>query len=226
MAEDTSVGGVTWHSSGEDEGPDVGVSVMLENSVRLYCGEISRDLFERTGASEHFDSDLGWFFVRYRAGDDVQVLGKCADLHEGREFMEEIAALAERAHEAMTKPEVLAAKPTPEPEAPAVELPSGDYAIAECLGHRTLIGRVAEIERFGIKMLQIEPLYKGALLPPVFVGGGSLYAFTPCTKEVALKRCPKSPYEIPASLRATMPDEGVPLLSSNRFEEEDEGMQF
>ena len=34
----------------------------------------------------------------------------------------------------------------------ATDMPPGDYAIVEALGHRTLIGRVCEIERFGTKM--------------------------------------------------------------------------
>lgn len=41
----------------------------------------------------------------------------------------------------------------------ATDMPPGDYAIVEALGHRTLIGRVTEIERFGTKMLQVEPLF-------------------------------------------------------------------
>ncbi len=84
-------------------------------------------------------------------------------------------------------------------------LPDGDYAIAECLGHRTLIGRVLEVERFGTKMLQIEPIFENVLLPPLFVGGASLYAFTPCSREVAFRRQPKERYHLPDSLRATLP---------------------
>jgi hypothetical protein len=34
--EDTSIGGVTWHSSEEDGGPDVGVSVYLGESIRQH----------------------------------------------------------------------------------------------------------------------------------------------------------------------------------------------
>ncbi|MFD2578766.1 hypothetical protein ACFSTD_09620 [Novosphingobium colocasiae] len=41
----------------------------------------------------------------------------------------------------------------------ASALPEGEYAIVEALGHRTLVGRVAEVERFGTKMLQVEPLF-------------------------------------------------------------------
>lgn len=100
------------------------------------------------------------------------------------------------------------------PETPVTpELPDGEYAIAECLGHRTLIGRCAEVERFGTKMLGIEPIFNGNLLPMIFVGGSSLYAFTPCSKETAAKRAPKSTWEIPESLRATLGPDALPAPS-------------
>ena len=89
-------------------------------------------------------------------------------------------------------------------------LPAGDYAIVECLGHRTLVGRCEEVERFGTKMLSIEPIYSGALLPAVLIGGGSLYAFTPCSAAVALERCHKTEWDLPVSLRATLPQPALP----------------
>jgi hypothetical protein len=89
-------------------------------------------------------------------------------------------------------------------------LPAGDYAIVEILGHRTLVGRVEEVERFGTKMLQIEPIYQGSLLPPVLIGGGSLYAFTTCSADVAAKRGPTEDYQLPQSLRATLPAPALP----------------
>ncbi|WP_419827689.1 hypothetical protein [Sphingomonas sp.] len=88
--------------------------------------------------------------------------------------------------------------------------PTGEYAIVECLGHRTLVGRTSEIERFGTKMLSIEPIWKDELLPPVLVGGSSLYAFTPCSAEAAFKRQAKSDYDLPLSLRATLPAPALP----------------
>lgn len=99
-------------------------------------------------------------------------------------------------------------------------LPVGDYAIVECLGHRTLIGRIAEVERFGTKMLPIEPLFKGELLPAVLVGGGSLYALTPCSAEVAARRGATEDYQLPNSLRATLPPAMLPVP-----EEDDDGSE-
>lgn len=100
----------------------------------------------------------------------------------------------------------------------ATDLPPGEYAIVEALGHRTLIGRVAEVERFGTKMLQIEPMFSDVMLDPILLGGGSIYQFTPCTAEVAFQRRPTHNFELPASVFATVPaaalpsaEEGAPL---------------
>lgn len=48
----TNRGEVTWHSSGPDEGPDVGVSVSLGLEEELWFGEISRRLFDDCGGAE------------------------------------------------------------------------------------------------------------------------------------------------------------------------------
>lgn len=67
---------------------------------------------------------------------------------------------------------------------PAAPLP-GDYAIVEVLGHRRYAGRVSEVQRFGATFLQIEPLFRDVLLPPVLIGGSSLYQFTACSVAIA-----------------------------------------
>ena len=97
-------------------------------------------------------------------------------------------------------------------------LPEGEYAIVELLGHRTLIGRVAEVERFGTKMLQIEPILAGRLLDPVLHGGGSIYAFTPCSRDVAAERAPMELWQLPPTVRAIAP----PSLLSAPAEAEEE----
>jgi hypothetical protein len=87
----------------------------------------------------------------------------------------------------------------------AAALPEGDYAIVELLGHRTLIGRVGEVERFGTKMLQIEPIFQGRLLDPVLHGGSSIYGMTPCSREVAASKAPTSSWQLPTTVAATLP---------------------
>ena len=89
-------------------------------------------------------------------------------------------------------------------------LPDGEYAIAEIMGHLTLIGRVTEVERFGTKLMSIEPILNGKLLDPVLVGGSSIYQFTPCSKERAAERAPTEEYYLPASIRAALPPTALP----------------
>lgn len=108
----------------------------------------------------------------------------------------------------------------------AADLPEGEYAIAEIMGHSTMIGRYAEVERFGTKMLQIEPVWENKLLPAVFVGGSSLYRFTPCTREVAFARQPTGRYQLPDAVRATLPPEVRPALPAPVEEEDELGDQY
>ncbi|MBR1122085.1 hypothetical protein JQ628_11215 [Bradyrhizobium lablabi] len=87
--EDTSIGGVTWHCSDEDSGPDVGISVYLGPDDRLWCGEVSRQLFDGADGQKHYRDDYGWFIVRYR-GKETILLAKCAGEEAAREFIEQI----------------------------------------------------------------------------------------------------------------------------------------
>lgn len=98
-------------------------------------------------------------------------------------------------------------------EEATVVLPDGEYAVIEVLGHRTYVGRVEEVERFGTKLLSIEPLFRGKLLPALLVSGGSIYQFTPCDKATAARRSPQREYELPASLRAVLPPDALPAPS-------------
>ena len=93
-------------------------------------------------------------------------------------------------------------------------LPDGEYAIVEVLGHRTLVGRVSEVERFGTKLLSVEPLFQGELLPAVLIGGGSLYQFTACSREVAKRRSPTQRYQLPASVQLTLLEPALPAPST------------
>ena len=92
----------------------------------------------------------------------------------------------------------------PTPISPS-DMPQGDYAIVEALGHRTLVGKVSEIERFGTKMLQVQPLFGDVMLGPILLGGGSIYQFTPCSAETAYSRRPQHSYQLPPSVLATVP---------------------
>lgn len=84
-------------------------------------------------------------------------------------------------------------------------LPAGEYAIVELFGHTKLVGKVEEIERFGTKMLAIQALFGGAMLPTVYYGGSSIYGMTPCSAEIAWAKQPRYEHSLPASLRAIVP---------------------
>jgi len=102
-AEDTTIGGVTWHCSEEDGGPDVGISLYLGPKEHIWCGEMSNTLFEELGGKEHFDSDGGWFVVHYNP--EPTLIAKCAERHEAQSFIEMIGSWAR-----LLKPFAAAAK--------------------------------------------------------------------------------------------------------------------
>jgi hypothetical protein len=72
--------------------------------------------------------------------------------------------------------------------------------------HTTLVGRIEEVQRFGTKMLAIQPLFDGELLGPVLHGGAAIYRLTLCSREIAWARQPTQGYQLPAAIRATVPE--------------------
>lgn len=104
--------------------------------------------------------------------------------------------------------------------------PPGEFGIVELFGHTTLVGRIAEVERFGTKMLAIEPLFDDALLGVVFHGGAAIYRLTPCSAEVAYKRQPRHGYQLPPAILATVPpgllDAPAKVQDVEVFEHEDQ----
>ncbi len=101
--------------------------------------------------------------------------------------------------------------------------PAGEYAIVEVLGHRTIIGRVSEVQRFGAALMAIEPIWQDALLPAVLIGGASIYQMTPCSAEVAFARQPRQHYSLPPSIRATVPEPPIAALEHHAEDDDDEG---
>jgi hypothetical protein len=103
--------------------------------------------------------------------------------------------------------------------------PPGEYGIVEMFGHDRMLGRCAEVERFGTKMLAIEPVFKDRLLPVVFVGGGALFRFTPCSADFAFQKQPKEDWMLPDCVRAQLPQGVLPAPSRSVHDahEDDEG---
>lgn len=114
---------------------------------------------------------------------------------------------------------VIEATPAPEPWK---VLPEGEYAIVELMGHATLIGRISEVERFGTKMLAMEPLFNGTLLDAVFQGGAAIYRLTPCSREVAWARQPRQPYQLPATILAIVPAAALPAPATDMVVDHDD----
>lgn len=91
-AEGTSVGEITWHSSEDGGGPDVGISLYLGPNDCLYAGEISSDLFRQCGGEEFYPSDGGWFLVRF--AEETSIIASIGDQFSGRDFLEQLAQWA------------------------------------------------------------------------------------------------------------------------------------
>lgn len=66
------------------------------------------------------------------------------------------------------------------------DVPAEEWARVEVFGHRSHVGRVSEVERFGAKMLRIDvPTIDPAIFETHFYGGGSIFSMTPTTEEAA-----------------------------------------
>lgn len=85
-------GKIVWHSSEEDGMPDVGVSLTLDSGVELWCGDISRNLWENSGPEiAELGNDGGSWLVVWGPGEGVTVVGK-VEHHSGRALLEYVLA--------------------------------------------------------------------------------------------------------------------------------------
>lgn len=86
-------GKITWHSSGEDEGPDVGVSIELADGSELWAGEITRRAWEAAGDdAEALGSDGGWWLMHYTK-EGPRVLAKLINDDAAHYLVEVVSAL-------------------------------------------------------------------------------------------------------------------------------------
>jgi hypothetical protein len=91
----TELGRIAWHSSDEDSGPDVGVSLGLGNGSMLWVGEISRALHSEGGEGvAALGNDAGWWAVLY---PDQTVLARFVDSCAAQEFIDRIQSAMSRA---------------------------------------------------------------------------------------------------------------------------------
>lgn len=67
-----------------------------------------------------------------------------------------------------------------------ITTPPAEWALVEIFGHRRHYGRIAEIERFGTKMLRVDvPDEPPDAFTTHFYGGASIFSLTLCTEETA-----------------------------------------
>lgn len=86
---------------------------------------------------------------------------------------------------------------------PAEDAPEHQYAIVEIMGHRKLVGRIAEVERFGVKFLRVEPMFAGAVMGvETFVQPASIFCLTPVQHATAVRYAPTERYNLPDVIAA------------------------
>jgi hypothetical protein len=81
------------------------------------------------------------------------------------------------------------------------------WAVVELMGHRRLAGYVREAAAFGTSLLRIDvPGDDPAVaFATQYYGGGSIYAVTPCTEEIA-RSMSKYARETPAAIAYALPE--------------------
>lgn len=84
-----------------------------------------------------------------------------------------------------------------------------EWAVVEVFGHRRHAGRTREEERFGAKLLRIDVPNKADPdqhgWTTVYYGGSSIFSFSPCTRETAMRI--NKPYERPTPYALPAPDD-------------------
>ncbi len=62
-----------------------------------------------------------------------------------------------------------------------------EWALVELMGHRSLAGRVTEVQRFGATLMRIDIPGESDAFTTQFYGGQAIYCVTPTTEELARK---------------------------------------
>lgn len=84
------IGKITWHSTEDDGGPDVGISMALSGGKELWCGEITNASYRDSGA-QALGSDGGWWIILYEKDSHI-VVGKCIEEEPAHRLFEALAA--------------------------------------------------------------------------------------------------------------------------------------
>jgi hypothetical protein len=81
------------------------------------------------------------------------------------------------------------------------------WAVVELMGHRRLAGYVREVSMYGTAMLRVDVPGDdpATAFATQYYGGGSIYALTPCTEEIA-RNLSKHARETPEAIRYALPE--------------------
>lgn len=85
-------GALIWHSSDEDSGPDVGVSIRLGDYKLLWCGEVTDSLYNETEGASDLGGSGGWWIILYD-GPTSRLIAKCVDYYEVRDAFDRLSAI-------------------------------------------------------------------------------------------------------------------------------------
>lgn len=81
------------HAMREDGDETIGWLATIDDKRSIWCGEISRDLFERMAPDDQNalgGNDFGWFIVYYHH-HDTKVIGRCSNEYTAGEIAMAIA---------------------------------------------------------------------------------------------------------------------------------------
>lgn len=95
----SELGQLVWHSSGEDEGPDVGMSLGLGDGRSLYLGEMPTSTLTEHGIDVKETGD-GWWLVMYDDKGRLETrIGALVvgDGQDARDIFDQLFALAQQA---------------------------------------------------------------------------------------------------------------------------------
>lgn len=76
-----AIGHVTWHTSEEGGGPDVGLQLSLGRGDILWAGEITTEAWMDAGGEEmKLGKEYGHWLILYKKGKPRQVLGRFTNI--------------------------------------------------------------------------------------------------------------------------------------------------
>jgi len=84
-----TLGTLTWHSSGEDEGPDVGLELGLGGGRTLYVGELADATVREAG---YEPGGAPWWIAVTSDAEGFQLVGPVLDVEGGREMVDRLFA--------------------------------------------------------------------------------------------------------------------------------------